>query len=290
MRTIVINSSNYVVGSGNAYVYDFPSQLKFNENHKLGVSGVSIYNSTFNITAKRGNNVLTFLWNADTTTSFTITIPDGYYSVKQINEFLQQQFILNDLYVVNASSQNVYFLQLLTNSTRYSVQLNSYYLPTSAQATTLGYTKPSGASWNFPATSKTPQLTFNSVFGDLIGFEAGTFPSTIQTSNQEFLSTKSPKLNVIDNYVMTCNMISNVDYSIPSDILFTIPLTAGLGSLINITPASVILNHISANHYSSIVIKFFSQDFEALELNDTELTLTLVISDDKDTEVKKIQA
>ena len=83
-------------------------------------------------------------------------------------------------------------------------------------------------------------------------------------------------------------MISNVDYSIPSDILFTIPLTQGLGSLINITPASVILNHISANHYKQIVIKFFSQDFEALELNDTELTLTLVISDDKDTEVKKI--
>lgn len=288
MRTIVINSSNYVLGSGNEYVYEFPSQLKFNENHKLGVSGVSIYNSTFNITARRGNNTLTFIWNADTTTTYTFTIPDGYYSVNQVNEFLQAQCILNNLYVTNASSQNVYFIQLITNSSRYSVQLNSFYLPTSAQATTLGYSKPSGATWNFPIAASTPQLTFNAIFGNLIGFEGGTYPSAVQTTNQEFISTKSPKLNVVDNYVMTCNMISNVDYSIPSNILFTIPLTAGLGSLISITPASVILNHIAANHYKQIVIKFFSQEFEPLELNDTELTLTLVISDERDSEVKKI--
>lgn len=288
MRTIVINSSNYVLGSGNEYIYEFPSQLKFNENHKLGVSGVSIYNSTFNITARRGNNTLTFIWNADTTTTYTFTIPDGYYSVNQVNEFLQAQCILNNLYVTNASSQNVYFIQLITNSSRYSVQLNSFYLPTSAEATTLGYSKPSGATWNYPVAASTPQLIFNAVFGNLIGFEGGTYPSAVQTTNQEFISTKSPKLNVVDNYVMTCNMISNVDYSIPSDILFTIPLTAGLGSLISITPSSVILNHIAANHYKQIVIKFFSQDFEPLELNDTELTLTLVISDERDSEVKKI--
>ena len=290
MRTIIINSSNYVPDSGNTYIYEFPSQIKFNENHKIGVSAVSIYNSTFNITAKRGNNVLTFAWNADTTTSFTFTIPDGYYSVSQINEFLQQQFILNNLYVVNTAGQYVYFYEVLTNSTRYSVQLNSFFLPTSAQATTLGYTKPSSATWNYPATAKTPQLTFGATFGDLVGFEAGTYPSAIQTSNQEFLSTKSPKLNVVDNYVMTCNMISNADYSIPSDILFTIPLTAGIGSLINVTPAAVILNHIAGNHYKQIVIKFFIQNFEPLELNDTELTLTLVISDDKDREVQKLSS
>ena len=168
------------------------------------------------------------------------------------------------------------------------MQLNSFYLPTSAQATTLGYSKPSGATWNYPVVPSTPQLTFNAIFGNLIGFEGGTYPSAVQTTNQEFISTKSPKLNVVDNYVMTCNMISNVDYSIPSNILFTIPLTAGLGSLISITPASVILNHIAANHYKQIVIKFFSQEFEPLELNDTELTLTLVISDERDSEVKKI--
>ena len=96
-------------------------------------------------------------------------------------------------------------------------------------------------------------------------------------------------MNVVDNYIMTCNMISNVDYSIPSNILFTIPLTVSLGKFMSITPASVVMNHIAANHYGEIVIEFFSQDFQPLELNDYELTLTLVISDEKDDkELRKI--
>ena len=266
MRTIVINSSNHVEGTRNKFIYTFPSQLKLTENHRIGVSGVSMYNSTFNIESKRGNNVLTLIWNADSQTSYTFTFPDGYYSVAQMNEFLQQQMILNNLYVTNSSGQYVYFVELVTNSSRYAVQLNTYFLPTSANATSLGYTKPSGASWNYPTANKCPQLTFNANFGSLIGFEVGTFPSGSSVStNQEFISTKEPKLNVVDNYIMTCNMISNVDYSIPSNILFTIPLTVGLGKLMSITPASVVMNHIAANHYREIVIEFFSQDFQPLE-------------------------
>ena len=143
---------------------------------------------------------------------------------------------------------------------------------------------------NYPTANKCPQLTISSSFGSLIGFEAGTYPTGARVAtNQEFISTLEPKLNVVDNYIMTCNMISNVDYSIPSNILFTIPLTVGLGSLISVTPASIVMNHIAANHYREIVIEFFSQDFQPLELNDYELTLTLVISDEKDDkELKKI--
>ena len=290
MRTIVINSSNHVEGTRNKFIYTFPSQLKLTENHRIGVSGVSMYNSTFNIEAKRGNNTLTLVWNADSQTSYTFTFPDGYYSVSQMNEFLQQQMILNNLYVTNSSGQYVYFVELVTNSSRYAVQLNTYFLPTSSNATTLTYTKPSGASWNYPTVNKCPQITLTSNFGSLIGFEAGTFPSgSSVATNQEFISTKVPKLNVVDNYIMTCNMISNVDYSIPSSILFTIPLTVGLGKLMSVTPASVVMNHIAANHYKEIVIEFFSQDFQPLELNDYELTLTLVISDEKDDkELRKI--
>ena len=286
MRTIVMNSSNHVEGTRNKFVYLFPSQLKLTENHRIGVSGISMYNSTFNIESKRGNNTLTLIWNANSQTSYTFTFPDGYYSVAQMNEFLQQQMILNHLYVTNSSGQYVYFVELVTNSSRYSVQLNTFYLPTSANASTLGYTKPSGASWSYPSANQCPQLTFNAAFGSLIGFDSGNYPTAGNVAtNQEFISTLVPKLNVVDNYIMTCNMISNVDYSIPSNILYTIPLTVGLGSLISVTPASIVMNHIAANHYREIVIEFFSQDFEPLELNDYELTLTLVLSDEKDDKV-----
>ena len=185
MRTIVINSSNHVEGTRNKFVYTFPSQLKLTENHRIGVSGISMYNSTFNIEAKRGNNTITLIWNADSQTSHTFTFPDGYYSVAQMNEFLQQGMILNNLYVINSSGQYVYFVELVTNSRRCSVQLNVYYLPTSANATTRGYTKPSGAFLNYPIANKCPQLTIGAHFGSLIGFEAGSYPTgpSVATKN-----------------------------------------------------------------------------------------------------------
>ena len=76
------------------------------------------------------------------------------------------------------------FFEMVLNSVQYSTQLNSYYLPTSSDATTLGYTKPSAATWSFPATNQTPQITFNSTFGNLIGFNAQTYPATVLATNQ----------------------------------------------------------------------------------------------------------
>ena len=56
MKLIVINSSNYVPKSGNKYVYSLPSSVKLTTKSKIGVSAISVYNSTFNITAARANN------------------------------------------------------------------------------------------------------------------------------------------------------------------------------------------------------------------------------------------
>ena len=151
MRTIILNSSNYVAGSGNKYVYVLPQSYKSSQNDAIGVASVSIYNSTFNITALRGNNTITIYWNANTQTSFTLIIPDGYYSATDLNYQIQQFCILNNLYCTNASGNYIYFCEVQQNAPRYALQLNLYYLPTAANATTLGYSKPSGASWSFPS-------------------------------------------------------------------------------------------------------------------------------------------
>jgi hypothetical protein len=72
--------------------------------------------------------------------------------------------------MTNSAGNYMYFAEITTNSQRYAISLNLYAVPTSAQATTLGYSQPSVASWSFPAsTATTPQLTFNTAFGNLIG-------------------------------------------------------------------------------------------------------------------------
>ena len=96
MKLIIINSSNYVPKSGNLYIYTLPSSVKLTSKSKIGVSAISVYNSTFNITAARANNTFTFRFPSATPITKTYTMPDGYYSVEQINTFLQSKLFADN--------------------------------------------------------------------------------------------------------------------------------------------------------------------------------------------------
>ena len=196
-KLIVINSSNFVKNSGNTFIYSLPSSVKLTTISKCGVAAISVYNSTFNISAARGNNTITFAFHAASTiTKDYIIIPDGYYSVSDLNFFLQSKMFADNLYVFSNNGANVvYFFEIVLNSVQYSTRLNSYYLPLTGEAITLFYTKPSGASWAFPSTNRTPQLTFNSTFGNLIGFDAQTFPATNQATNQSKAKQNKRKIS-----------------------------------------------------------------------------------------------
>ena len=63
-----------------------------------------MYNRTFNITSDRGNNVILFVWNIGGTTTYTWTIPDGYYSVSDLNYYVQNQCISNNLYCISGTN------------------------------------------------------------------------------------------------------------------------------------------------------------------------------------------
>ena len=276
VKLIVVNSSNYV--ENNTYVYKLPQSMKFSKKSKVGVASLSMYNSTYNITANRGNNKLTFVWPSATPVTITITFDDGYYSVDQMNSYLQSKMYENKMYV-NSGSNTLYFYEILQNSVRYAIQLNSYYLPTSAQATTLGYTQPAGATWSYPATNKTPQLTFNDTFGKLIGFEGQTYPASVFTTNQSIVSTKTPNISPVDSYILTCNLI-NSKYSIPSNVLVSMPLNGSIGTLLVYNPPEIVYSSIAPNIYSNIVIQFYDQLFNRLEFLDKEIVLTIAIDDE----------
>ena len=85
-RTLILNSSNYVVGSGNCYQYNFPQTAHFQAGAKVAVQNLAIYNSIQNITEKRGNNVITLRWLG---VNYIFNIPEGFYSVSDLNFFIQ---------------------------------------------------------------------------------------------------------------------------------------------------------------------------------------------------------
>ena len=274
-ENIIFNRNHYVSGSKGTFTYKLPTSVKF-ENAEVGVQSIAVYNSTFNIESSRGNNTITVRWVADTTVDYTFTIPDGYYSYSDLNYFLQQQMILEDLYVTNSSGDYVYFVEILTNATRYAAQLNSYALPDSSTASTLSYTKPAGGSWDWPTTSSTPQIIINAAFGSLIGFEAGTFPSSVSATNVQQLSSITPTISPVSSYILGCNLV-NATMSIPSSTFFSLPLTASYGALITLQSQSVNYVTVMPGLFNEITLQLYDQSFEFLNLQDTDIVIVLSI-------------
>ena len=279
MKTLIINSTNFVVGSLNQYSYRFPENAKFEAGCGLGIAGISIFNSFQNINVDRGNNSLTYNFLG---TIYTWTIPDGFYSVSELNYFLQSQCVLNNLYVTtNNGLTFVYFIELQVSTARYATSLNFFAVPTNSTATSLGYTKPTGATWSYPTTTTTPQLTFNGSFGELIGLNGGTYPVSPSSTNVQFVSTFTPNINPINSIIFCCNLISS-KYSIPNNILYSLPISSTLGTLIQVNPPSIVYNNIIPQRFSTIEITLFDQAFNPLKVIDPDLTLTLSIMEPSD--------
>lgn len=275
---IPIKTSNYVAGSGNKYVYNFPTTVEFLPNSKIGIQYLSMYNSTFNISSAIGNNTISIIWNADTSTTYNFTLSNGYYSGEQLNYALQQQMIANNLFVTsNNGSEYVYFIELDTNTVQYKFQINTYQLPTSAQASTLGYAKPSDATWNFPSSATSPQLTINSGIGTLLGFkETLTFPATSSSATSSFLSDNYPLISPIDAYNITCSLINNKYSAIPN-LLSTISLNAEFGERVTQASTNMVYIPVTPGRYNQVTITFLDNDYNALTLNDPTLTLLLSV-------------
>lgn len=89
---LIINSSNVVGNGNNTFKYKFiKGCIEIPENSLMNISQLTIPYSWNNISASQGNNQITI--NVPTGSGlsipYTITIPDGFYQVSDINATLQ---------------------------------------------------------------------------------------------------------------------------------------------------------------------------------------------------------
>jgi hypothetical protein len=273
---IILNSNNLVQGiaANNVYEYTFPRTADFRRT-KIAVGSLSIYYSWFNILSSLGNNTysIVFPTNAGTTT-ITITMPDGFYDISSVNSYLQSQFIANGLYLVDGDGNNVYYAEFVTNGNYYTVQFNSYPVPTALPA---GYSNPAGMT--FPVAAETPQLVVAANdFRYIIGFEAGTYPSVVQATNYSVDSTFTPQVSPVQSMIMLCDLLGN-QYANPNTVLFSFsPANTQFGSLIDIKPAEYSFTQVVDGSYNKFRITFVDQSFNALQINDTNLVITLLLA------------
>jgi hypothetical protein len=281
MKVLILNSGNVVNnGFNDTYTYRFPSgSVAFTKENQIAVGSISIYYSWFSITSgstesRYGNNTFSYVFPTSSgTTTVNVTIPDGFYTIAQLNAFLQSVMVSNGHYLVDDSQNNVYYLEITTNETKYAIQVNAYPVPTSLPS---GWTNP--ASMTFPASTLTPQLVVGATpFRDVLGLNQGSFPPTAQATNYSKTSDYTPQVSPVQSLLVQCNLV-NSELSNPTSLIYSFsPVSAGFGDLIISEPNTQTFVDCQTGSYDSITISFSDQSFRRIAIRDSNVVITLVI-------------
>jgi hypothetical protein len=151
-------------------------------------------------------------------------------------------------------------------------------MPSSANATLYGYQKPSGATWNFPATNTMVKITINSNLKSYFGFSTQTtFGEITPAQNMNYLSDITPTISPVFSIYIGCNLIVS-EFNQIANLFSQFPISAAYGNLIKIE--STIDSQISIKEgiYSDIIITLWDQENNALQFQDNDLTLFLIIT------------
>jgi hypothetical protein len=271
---IIFNSTNLVSSTNNnVYRYTFPGSATF-KNAKVAISNVQMYYSWQNINSTYANNTFQIIVPVGASTvTISLTVPSGTYSVSDLNSYIQSIFIANGYYLVDANGDFIYYLELVENSSRYAVQLNTFPVPTSLPT---GWSNP--GAWSLPTVGYTPQLVVPSTnFVDLLGFAAGTYPSPQQSTSYSALSTQTPQLSPVSSVVVTCSLVQN-KLSNPQQLLYSFsPGGYSYGQLIQSNAYQYSWVTVPDGTYADISVSFYDQNFNQLQIIDTQLVVFLLI-------------
>jgi hypothetical protein len=267
---IIINQANAT--NNYTYTYTFPTNVDF-KSKELCLDRVSLYYSWYSISSSMNNNQFQLIIPTSTTNlTIDVKIDDGTYEIEKLNQFLQNIFIANNLYLVNNTDGSYkYFGEFITNPNAYKVQFNAYPIKTYS-----GYTAASGMT--FPATDKTLQLVINnSNFGRIIGFSPGTYPAGMSGTNYTVLSDMIPQVAPVSGVYIAVSCVDN-PYMPDSRVIGQLT-TKGVqfGSLIESKENYQAWVPCVQSIRRSVTIEFLTQNLTPLPLLDTDLTLILRI-------------
>ena len=280
--TLLLNSSNVIGSNNNTYQYNFISGSFHAKDCEMAVSSLAIPYSWFNVSSSYNNNTIsiTFPYLA-TTATLNITLPNGFYSVSDINNYIALQMINAGLYLINSSGSYVYYFQVSSNATYYTNTVVLSLVPTTLPS---GYTQPSTGYWStisgngLPTTTSTPSFTLASSgsINIILGFKTGTYASST-TVNQSINGTITPIGSTVNALVIRCNLLSN-NIAMPSDILDTVPISAtSFGYNLIYDPSFEKWITIRDGSYNSMTITFQDQNLNTIYANDPNLSMALLI-------------
>ena len=293
MRTLILNSTNIVQGTNNSILsYEFAGgNINLKKGQKVALASLQMYYSTFNITAANRNNTYQYTWVNGTT--YNVVMPDGFYDVAALNNYLHFVMLQNGHYLVTSTGAFVYLLEMTINPTLYAVEVNCFGISVAVAAANL-WVLPAAPTWVLPNNFIVPELNVPASpqqFGLVIGFAAGSYPNATiagvppaqvqtpaYTTTQTFVSSVAPQVTPLSSFILTCSLINN-NYAVPNNLIYSFAPVGTIGQQFTIAPNQYVFIDVLPAQYNRFNVQFIDQNFRPVAIQDPNMIIQLVISD-----------
>jgi hypothetical protein len=283
-ETTVIND-----GFNSSYTYTFPNGgYRFKDN-MMALSSLTNYNSTVNISAQLNNNKLYYGWPvgppSNGVAAVSATIPDGHYTISQLNAFFQSVMYANKHYFLTLTGNITYIMVFSFNNSQERVYLNTYNI---GNFSSPQYTIPAGANWTYNSSSPLVQLIAGTPY-ELIGFPTGTYPTALASPDSIFSGTTIPEILAVKTVNIHCSIVANRT-SIPNDLLYDYAPNEDQTTLNLYTPqADFVWVPITDGLYNEFVIELRdSLNNKLIKQSVPQMTLVLYIKSKDELSEKNI--
>jgi len=284
MRTLIVNNTHLINdGKNSKFEYFFPMPQNF-KNEMIALASLSMYNSWYNISQANNNNQFKYTWIDGS--EYTITMEDGNYEIVSINAYLQSVMVANKHFLENSNGDYVYYLEIKVNATTYKIEIVSYNVPTSTEASNLNYTQPTDANWSFPEEGgiTNPSITIlnddnNAKFQNIIAFQAGTYPTDTTTDSIEAFSSNSgnaPQVSPISTISILCNLCKN-DIASPNTILYAFAPSGTFGSQTGLSVPELVYTSLQDGNANKLTLTLTDQNYNPINIQDEQIVIVLSI-------------
>jgi len=229
----------------------FDSPIPIPEKWEIALQRCDTWYSFFNISAEKGNN--TFKYTNDSAVERSVTIPDGVYSLSQLQAYLHYVMRQNSDYTTDGDGNPVYSIYIQANYSTLKSEI----------------TISDGYELNIAATE--------SRLYELLGFEATSVSSALTdgTHISDGLADVTDGLNSMQIHVSLVS--ESYMGSSGSDVIFSFIPTVSPGSPITIEPRQKVYLPIRSNdgYIRNVRCHLTDQQGRVLDLNGEKLTVSL---------------
>jgi hypothetical protein len=273
MRTLIFNTNNLVSGQYcSRYRYQFiGGGYEIKPGDQICLQSLTIPYSWFNILQFYNNMTFQIIYNSVT---YNITLPAGFYQLSDINAYIQNFLVTNNLYLINATGAYVYYIELVYNIGEYAVQLNAYPTPGSLPS---GWSNPGGMTLTGHSPQMVIQAITTSTFGSIIGFSAGTYPASPSTTEYSVVSNLIPNFTPVNSVVLNCSVVNNVVSVSPNAFTSFSPVSTTFGANIVFSPTFPAWLDTIPGKYNSIDIYLTDQSGNQVPAKDSNVCIEILI-------------